>query len=279
MIKESVSIYNYIDYVEYLAAWFENQKQTRYGFSYRSFNKRANIKSPNYMQRIISGQRKLSPTYLEGIFTALELTSKEQEYFSILLKISQSKKENEREQLICALVTLRAEECQGKLTQPMLHYLAKWYYPVVRELIVLRQTTDARTISQAISPTVKPKELKQCIDFLLMNEYIEISHGAYRHKTPILTTGDSIISEIVSHFHKENLLLAADELPSIPLEKRDVSSLILSLSESSFQKIKSEIQLFRKKLLHISEEEKTPDRVYHLGFQLLPRSNEPKELS
>lgn len=273
MKNKHISIYNYTDYVEYLSAWFEYQKENQYGFSYRSFNQRAGIKSPNYLHRIISRQRKLSPTYLANIVSALGLDENEIAYLELMLKIEKCRNEKTREDLICELVKFRAEQSQGLLTKPMLHYLSRWFYPVIRELIVLHQTIDPKILSQIIKPKVAIKDITLCIRFLQQNGFIKKVNKEYIHESPILTTGDEIESDIVSHFHRETLMLTAEELTNMPLLERDVSSLILALSDNSFKKVKKEIQLFRKKLLQISEEEKRPNKVYHVGFQLLPRSD------
>lgn len=273
MKDKSVFIYNFVDYADYLSSWFEYQKEHQYGFSYRSFNQRSGIKSPNYLNRVITRQRKLSEKFLPNIIEGLNLNEFEAQYLRLMVLIDKCKVETDREELICQLIKLRSENCQGQLTEPMLHYLSRWYYPVIRELIILNQTIDAKDISNQIKPTVPIKEIKTCVDFLIKNEYIAVKKGRYVHTTPILTTGDEVVSDIVSHFHRETLMLTANELTNMPLEERDVSSLILALSKRSFKKIKSEIQVFRKKLLQISEEEKKADRVYHVGFQLVPRSN------
>lgn len=270
--NSKILIYNFVDYVDFLSSWFEYQKENQYGFSYRSFNQRAGIKSPNYLNRVITGQRKLSEKFLPNIIEAMALDEFEAQYLSLMIKIDKCKVEAEREELICQLINLRSEKCQGKLTKPMLHYLSRWFYPVVREMVTLYQTVDSKEVAMQIRPPVSVKEIKQSIDFLLKNEYITVKNGKYIHSTPILTTGDEVVSDIVSHFHRETLMLTAEELTSMPLSERDVSSLIMALSEKTFKKIKSEIQIFRKKLLQISEEEKRADRVYHVGFQLVPRS-------
>ncbi len=271
--KKDILIYNFIDYVEYLSSWFEYQKEHQYGFSYRSFNHRADIKSPNYLQRIIARQRKLSERYLPNLARGLGLDESETEYLKLMVQIDKCRDENMREELIGMLITLRARKCDGVLTKPMLHYLSRWFYPVIRELVVLKQTIDPKELSRHIKPKVLAKDIDTCIKFLIGNDFISKNGKKLKHSSPILTTGDEIESEVVTHFHKETLMLTAEELYNMPLSERDVSSLVLALSNESFKRIKKEIQIFRKKLLQISEEETKADRVYHVGFQLLSRSN------
>ena len=276
MCSKAVSIFEFTEYAEFLTRWFEYQKEHHYGFSYRSFSRLANMESPNYLQRIISRQRKLSLKYLPNIIEALKLTEQEAEYLTLLVTIERCRDDKLREELISELIDIRMSQSAGKLTKPMLHYLSHWYYPVIRELIVLYQTIDAKEVSLLCSPAIDAKKCRETIHFLLENDYITDSDGEFIHTSPILTTGDEVVSNIVNHFHRETLILSADDLTNSPADERDISSLVLSLSKDSFLRIKREIQLFRKRLLNISEEEKGADRVYSIGFQLIPRSNVKK---
>jgi len=270
-------LFDYLEYPDILAAWFEYQKEHRYGFSYRSFSRTAGIESPNYLQRVITRQRKLTDKYLPQLIAGIGLDQYETEYLVLLMDIEQCRDDKTRENLTTQLVQLRADRTTGKLTEPMLHYLSHWYYPVVRELIVLFQTSDPAHITQKIRPAISISDIQKSISFLIDNDYVTEINGEFRHTTPILTTGDEVISNIVNHYHRESLLLSAEDLTDSLLAERDVSSLILSLSEETFLRVKKEIQLFRKKLLQISEDDKSADRVYHLGFQFLPRSHPKKD--
>jgi uncharacterized protein (TIGR02147 family) len=273
MNLEEPSIYNYIDCAEFISAWFDFQRKYKYGFSFRFFSRQANMPSPNYLQRVITRQRKLSIKYLPHIITALNLDEFEAQYLTLLVSIEKSKDDALREKLTTQLVLLQSERNVGKLTKPMLQYLLHWFYPIIRELITIHQTVNAKVLSKLIEPFVGVKKIETCVEFLMINEYVIFNDQKYLHGTPILTTGDEVVSSIVNHFHRENLILSSEGLTDFPLEERDVSSLVLSLSANTFDRVKTEIQLFRKKLLQISEEEKdNVDRVYHVGFQLLPRS-------
>ena len=276
-MESEPQIYRYIEYPSFFADWFDYQKSHRYGFSHRSFCRIAEIDSPNYFQRLISRTRKLTDAYLPKIARGIGLNESEISYLELLAAIERCRDDRERERLTATLAKIRQEHSAGQLTVPMLHYLSHWYYPVIRELIVLEQSPDPSYIVKKIRPAVQGSEVGNAISFLMDNGFITHSDGSFKLTTPILTTGDEVISDIVNRFHRENLILAAEDLTSAPLSQRDVSSLVLPLSQETFLLVKQEIQLFRKKLLQISESGLNSDRVYHLGFQLLPRSNSAQE--
>lgn len=275
---DKILIYNYLDYKDFLTDWFNYQKENKYGFSYRSFARAAKMDSPNYLQRIISRQRNMSEKYLPNLISAMGLSDIESEYFTLLVKIEKTKEDLKREKLTQKLVELRSRQETKVLSKPMLRYLSHWYIPVIRELIILHQTDSPKTLSDTILPKVNLAEIKNAIDFLFAGKFItKTKSGGFKHLSPNLSTGDELVSDIVNSYHRETLNLSSENLTSSKLEDRDISSLILSVSQESFDRIKKEIQVFRKKILTISNEDKKPDRVYHLGFQFVPRSKTIKE--
>jgi len=56
----------------------------------------------------------------------------------------------------------------------------------------------------------------------------------------------------------------------VPAESRDISTLTLSVSETTFREIKAEVQLFRKHLSAIACADQFADRVYQVNIQLFP---------
>ncbi|MCP4709584.1 MAG: TIGR02147 family protein, partial [Planctomycetes bacterium] len=69
---------------------------------------------------------------------------------------------------------------------------------------------------------------------------------------------------------------AADALSNVESMKRDISCLIVGLSQRGFETVKSKIQKFRKELADIVDKDERAEKVYHLNFQLFPTSNSDK---
>ncbi|MCB9620237.1 MAG: TIGR02147 family protein, partial [Sandaracinus sp.] len=47
-----LDVYGYLDYRAYLRDFYETKKAAGRGFSFRSFSKRAGLKSPNYLKLV-----------------------------------------------------------------------------------------------------------------------------------------------------------------------------------------------------------------------------------
>jgi uncharacterized protein (TIGR02147 family) len=70
------------------------------------------------------------------------------------------------------------------------------------------------------------------------------------------------------------LKLASNALEQVSTPRRDISTLTAGVSEEGFNIIKKEIQLFRKRLVQLIDEDKNQDRVYQINFQLFPLTKE-----
>jgi len=124
-----------------------------------------------------------------------------------------------------------------------------------------------------LKPQITPKQARDSVNLLLSLDFIEKEdNGMYRQTNKAITTGDEVSSLAVQNFHVQNLLLAADEISNCPPEERDMSALVVGLSEKGFKILKEEIKQFRKKLVEIVHQDESAERVYHINFQMLPTS-------
>ncbi len=90
----------------------------------------------------------------------------------------------------------------------------------------------------------------------------------YRTSNPITTSKD-IPSESIKSYHKQNLILAAQKLDSVPIDKRDFASITTAVDPKKINKAKKMIVDFIDKL-SIEMSSKTPSEVYTLSVHLFP---------
>jgi uncharacterized protein (TIGR02147 family) len=94
--------------------------------------------------------------------------------------------------------------------------------------------------------------------------------------TPAVTAGDEVMSVALLHFHRQSLDLAKRAIERYPADRRDISGVTMSLSRAGFDKLKAEIQDFRKRVMLIAEQDADEDGVYQLNLQLYPLSRRRK---
>jgi uncharacterized protein (TIGR02147 family) len=101
--------------------------------------------------------------------------------------------------------------------------------------------------------------------------------GNYEVPTSSLTAGDEVASVALNSFHRQSLELAIRSISKTASTERDISGVTMSISQKGFEKIKSEIQAFRKKIISIAENDSEEDRVVQFNMQLFPLTKTKKQ--
>ena len=89
-------VYAYLDYRALLRAYYDERKEQGRGFSYRAFARRAGLKSPNLLKRVIDGERNLTPEMAERFARACGLDGEAASYFRELVAFNEAKTEADR---------------------------------------------------------------------------------------------------------------------------------------------------------------------------------------
>jgi uncharacterized protein (TIGR02147 family) len=269
-----VDIYNYFDYREYLQAAYLQRKQRDIGFSHRLFSREAGISSPNYLLRVLKGERSLSHGYIQKFCKALGLARGESQYFKTLVQFNTEKEIIKKENLLRTLLSLRYRRGILRMDDKKLQFFGKWYYPVIRELaVILDCKNDFNLLARHCVPRITAQQAENALSYLLKTGFLkQNADGAYERTEPVISSGDEVRSTVLRNYHRQTLAQSIEALDTIDLENRDISSVTLSVSRKTYVVIKKEIQDFRKRLLAIAKEDANPEMVCLTGFQLIPRS-------
>ncbi len=269
-----IDIFKYFDYLEYLNDFYSNMKSQVYGFSHRSFLKKAGISSPNYLVRILKGQRKLSPKFIANFSRAINHSGKEAEYFRLLVLFKNEKRPEEKERYLRGMLTARNSREEFRIHDQKLKFFKKWYYPVIRELVTIVDfNDDFNLLASRVIPRITAVQARNAVHYLEKNGFIKKdAHGRYRQTDSVISSGPEVHSTIMADYHKKTILQSARAVDEIQSEERDISSLTMSVSKETYREIKKEIQGFRKRLLSLARNDNNPELVCFAGFQLLPKS-------
>ena len=272
--NKTVDIYTYFDYREYLRAVYSWKKQNERGFSHRHFSREAGISSPNYLFRVLKGERTLNGEYIPKFCKALCLTRRESLYFTTLVQFNNEHKVTEKEGLLRKLLSLRYRRGIHRMDDKKLQFFSKWYYPVIRELaVILDFKGDYNLLARSCIPRITSQQVANAIAYLLITGFLQKDvEGNLIRTNPVISSGDEVKSMVLRDYHRQTLTQSIEALDSIEQESRDISSLTLSVSRKTYFAMKKEIQDFRKRLLFMAKEDTNPDMVCLAGFQLFPRS-------
>ena len=277
-----ICVFMYFDYTEYLRDLLQNL-QSGNGASMRSIQTQLGLKGSAFFTRILDGSRPLSLENAKIIANSTNMDEGEAEYFFNMVRFGNEKNVDKREALLKKLIASRSQNKEYALRDSTLKFFDKWYIPVIRDLLPLlpqgRNTPDlAQKIGRMTIPALKASQVQGAIDYLKENGFIrENPDGFFEVNEPIVSTPPRVRSTVLRKYHLKNLEINGDVYDELSSDDRSVSSVTCSMSKESFEKVRLELQQFREKILAIAREDKSPDRVCHLGLQFVTRAKLPKK--
>ena len=276
MISKKPKIYSYLDYRQYLKAYYDYCKKHIPAFSYRSFSSKAGVKAPNFLQWLIEGKRNLAKESISKVAGALELNKRDEEYFRNLVLFNQAESIQEKTACFENLIPFHTPVGARALTQAQYRHYDAWYNEAIRELLKYRPFDPSekwayrklgKMVCPAITESLARKAIRQLLDLGLVKR---ADNGIIRQAEDFITTGDEVRSFFVQKFHEKMIALARESMDRFPSETRDISSVTMSISNDCFALIKKEVQQMRKRVMELITMDKQPENVYQLNFQLFP---------
>ena len=274
--KTKLNVFMYFDYREYLKDVLETLQKD--GLSLRSIQEQMKFQGSAFFSRILDGTRPLSLTNAKRIAEAWEMDESESQYFIDLVNFGNERNMDRREVHLKKLLSARSANTEYALQDSSLKFFSKWYYPVLRDLLPLVPAgTSAEKIGRMFTPALRAPQVQSGIDYLTRAGFISVSEeGKYQVTDAIISTPPRVRSTILRKYHLKNLEINGEVYDSFSSDDRSITSVTCSLSKEGFEKVREEIQSLRERILAIAREDKSPDRVCHVGFQLVPRAKEAK---
>ena len=267
-----ISVFMYFDYRDFIRAILETMQSK--GLSLRAIQENAGVSGSAFFSRILDGSRPLSIANAKNIAKSWGLSVDESDYFLDLVRFGNEKNVDVREELLRKLLAVRANNQEFALQDSSLKFFSKWYYPVLRDLLpLLPPNMPAEKIGRMFTPVLRAPQVESGIRYLMESGFVTLDeNGVYRVEQPIVSTPPRVRSTILRKYHLKNLEVNSEVYDLFTSDDRSVTSVTCSLSKESFEKVREEIAKLREKILALSREEKNPDRVCHVGFQLVNRA-------
>jgi len=262
------SVLDYSDFRKFLADFLGDAKAERKELSHRYIQTRMGISSSGFIANVLAGKKNLSPASASKLARILKLPKAQTRYFECLVLFNQARTVEDRNEY---LVRLRG--CAARtLSASQLTVFAKWYYVAIRAVLSYYPFRgDYTALASRLIPAISAEQAREAITLLDGLDLIRAkADGTYEMKDAAVTSGDEVKSADLASFQMATMDMARTALNKVPAESRDISTLTLSVSETTFREIKAEVQLFRKHLSAIACADQFADRVYQVNIQLFP---------
>lgn len=271
-----LSVYGYTDFRAYLRDFYEFRKDGSHGYSFRAFSKAAGFTSPNILKLVIEGERNISPDATQKFVKALGLKGQMAEYFATLVRMNQAKSDADKEYYFAILQKLTPQAKRRDLSAESLRYLSHWLFPVIREMVALKDfRDDPYWISRRIIGKASATEIGQALQFLMKEGFIEKVDGQFRTADNMVLSSDEVKSLAIRNYHRQMLEQAKDSLDSLPIEEREFGALTFVLPEAALTELKYKMKMFRRDLhtwaMQVAEEQEG-EIVVQVNAQMYPHT-------
>lgn len=280
--RSDINIFDYTDYRRYLSDFYQEQKQRRKAFSYRYFARKAGINSVGLYKDVVEGRQNLGRALIFKFSAAIGHARKEAEYFENMVYFNEAKSAEERMMFFERMVAGQSSKATIVEVSKYEYYL-KWYYSAVRALISCHAFRDVpadyKRIARTLNPPIRPDQAKKAVAILEKLGFVSRNEqGLFTVADNAITTGtvkpDRNVSALnVVNFQKEMMKLAEGAFDRFSSEQMSMSTLTLSMTDSTLKEIKDDLAALRNKIAGMAVNDSAADRIFQLNIQLFPMSD------
>lgn len=279
----------FVDFREYLGAFYEYQKSTTKSrlrpYSYSDFSAAADIKSPNYLKLIIEGKRNLSADMCSRFSRAIKHSKSQEKEFRLLVEYCQEKDPHRRTQNLKELSEFRAKKSlkTGEINQQAWDQVSNWLVWVLYAMVDQKgvEFTPA-SILKLLRGQVNESQVQKAMDNLLKTEDIKINKETHEAtKTSTNLSGiDDVPKELIRKLQSELIYIGLESLHKHGPHEREISGFTLAMTEKEFEWVRFELRKLRKQIqkeISMKREQTQGDRVYQVNMQLFPLTDAVKK--
>jgi uncharacterized protein (TIGR02147 family) len=265
------TVFDYIDYTEFLNDAVKSAKERKPIFSQRYIAQSLGLRSSGYFLYILQGKRKLSEELALRTAQLFKLNKRETEYFLLLVSYARAKSHLEK-QFLFERIALARRKAPRIVEPSQYNYYEKWYHLAIREYVALHSfSDDFEGLARGLSPSITSAQAKEAVDTLEKIGLIKRNAlGLYERAEAVTTTGNTWQSETIHNLQQQFLDISKEALESLPKEKRDFSNCTVSMSLETFEIVRKKISEVRNQILDLARTDTNPQAIYQINFQAFP---------
>ena len=272
-------LFNYTDYRKFLHDWYDEEKNVNARFTYRYIAQQVGFKSAGQFTKILHGQANMSEELALRFAEFMKLGKRRSAFFSHLVFFNQAKNHKDKATHFNKMKAFTESRIKI-VSAAQFEFYHKWYYTVVRELLSfypLKDTDESyKGLASLVIPAVSATEVKRAVKKLLkLKLVLKNEDGYFRQSDAIIRADSEVASMAVNNFVLNSLDLAKKAIDDIPKSERVLSATTVTVSEETYEQMYKELRAFRKKMLHLAQQDLAPERAYQFNFQIFPVSKKP----
>lgn len=262
-------IFLYTDFRRFLSEAWAFRKASDPKFSHRFIAGKAGFSTSAFFGKVLAGEANLSPTAALKLAELFRLNRAETRYFEHLVLYAQARGPEERALFLDQIVSWRRTRVPKVRTEQM-GLFEHWYIVAVREVLDLGSPTDPESVASMLRPRITTAQARKALETLAkLGLAKRDEQGAWRKTDPVLTTGVAEDPEIDS-FRRQTMGLALEAMDRFATADRSISTLTVTLSPATFERLRDRFRHLRREILDMASEEVEADRVVQVNLQAFP---------
>lgn len=266
-------LYDYDDYRRFLQDYFDEQKKMRAIFSHRFFAAKAGFSSSSYCLNVIRGRFNLTPKSTEKMTKAMGLDNRQSKYFSALVEYNQAKRVEERESAWDEIIQIRSQSEFSHVSHDQKEYFSKWYYPILRELVVHPDFDgDMTHLARAVDPAISTEEAREAVENMLRWKLIERDDAGKFKSTSLMLDAKQVAPMDLRQIRREYVQHAIGAVEQKKPYERFAAFTTLAMSEDSYDYAVKILEEARQKIIAKASDDAKVDKVYEMMVVAFPMS-------
>jgi len=272
------NVFGYIDYRRFLSSYYKTKKAENRHFSFRLFAQKSGINSSSFLKHIIDGRRNLTPEACGKFCKALGLNDKETVYFRHLVLFNQAKSAAEKQEHYAVLRSLAGNVKETVLKPAQYDYFAKWYVPVVRELVCAKDfKDDFGAVGRSVVPPIGAVQAHQAVRLLEKLAMVRRRQdGRFEQTEAAITADDGVTTLSQREYVASMMRLGGNAVHAFDNQQRHTSTVTIGISKQTYETLAAEIEAFKDRMKRIVSQDNSFSRVYQFNVALFPVSIEAK---
>jgi len=266
------TLFNYSNYRDFLKTYYTDKKQNNYNWSYEAWARKLGV-TKAHICNLLNGNRLPGDSMTEKLCEYFQFGEDERNYFEGLVDLA--KVDSDSDTALKAIQKISSSHPQKKfrvLNNEELEIMGRWQYHALWALVGTRDfVNDSRAISYSLNYALSPEEVEEAINKLLSLRLLAFKEGKLVKAQKRFCSTNNIPNEVVKTYHENMIQKAKDSIRSVPVGKRNVSSITISVDRVDMGRIKNDIDNFKEQMM-LKYGKEIGDDVYQLNVQLFPLS-------
>lgn len=272
-------LFDYDDFRKFLQDYFDEQKKMRAVFSHRFFAAKAGFSSSSYCLNVIRGRFKLTPKSMEKIAKAMDLEPLQKNYFKALVSYNQAEQPEDRDAAWEQITQIRKHVEFTNITTREQGYFEKWYYPVLRELVVNSNWNGNYTkLGRMLDPQITTDEARLAVKNLSEWGLIrETEMPGHYEETSQMLNAAQVPPMALRSIRRQYIQHAIGAVEQKTKDQRFAAFTTLAMSEKSYQYAVEVLEEARKKIIAKAVNDPDVEKIYEMMVVAFPMSKKITE--